>query len=263
MRKQRSNPYVLFAAIVASLVIVLPLFALLTKIPYFHLISALAKDHGFIAIRLTLITSLSALLISMALGIPLAWWLAHSPSRITHWLRPLLLAPIALPPTVAGLALLGLLSRKGLLGQYIYHATGWQMPFTIWAVIFAGIFVGMPFLVLICESTFSQLPRDVSEAAMIDRASDGQLLWWIAIPQGRSGIITGAALAWARVLGEFGATMMFAGSMSGTTQTWTLQIYQELDINPDSAYALSLFMIIIALFIIVALRKPLRESFAR
>jgi molybdate transport system permease protein len=263
MRKQRSNPYVLFAAIVASLVIVLPLFALLTKIPYFHLISALAKDHGFISIRLTLITSFSALLISMALGIPLAWWLAHSPSRITHWLRPLLLAPIALPPTVAGLALLGLLSRKGLLGQYIYHATGWQMPFTIWAVIFAGIFVGMPFLVLICESTFSQLPRDVSEAAMIDRASDGQLLWWIAIPQGRSGIITGAALAWARVLGEFGATMMFAGSMSGTTQTWTLQIYQELDINPDSAYALSLFMIIIALFIIVALRKPLRESFAR
>jgi len=263
MRKQRSNPYVLFAAIVASLVIVLPLFALLTKIPYFHLISALAKDHGFIAIRLTLITSFSALLISMALGIPLAWWLAHSPSRITHWLRPLLLAPIALPPTVAGLALLGLLSRKGLLGQYIYHATGWQMPFTIWAVIFAGIFVGMPFLVLICESTFSQLPRDVSEAAMIDRASDGQLLWWIAIPQGRSGIITGAALAWARVLGEFGATVMFAGSMSGTTQTWTLQIYQELDINPDSAYALSLFMIIIALFIIVALRKPLRDSFAR
>ena len=263
MRKQRSNPYVLFAAIVASLVIVLPLFALLTKIPYFHLISALAKDHGFIAIRLTLITSFSALLISMALGIPLAWWLAHSPSRITHWLRPLLLAPIALPPTVAGLALLGLLSRKGLLGQYIYHATGWQMPFTIWAVIFAGIFVGMPFLVLICESTFSQLPRDVSEATMIDRASDGQLLWWIAIPQGRSGIITGAALAWARVLGEFGATMMFAGSMSGTTQTWTLQIYQELDINPDSAYALSLFMIIIALFVIVALRKPLRDSFAR
>jgi len=263
MRKKRSNPYVLFAVVVASLIIVLPLFALLTKIPYFHLISALAKDHGFIAIRLTLITSFSALLISMALGIPLAWWLAHSPSRITHWLRPLLLAPIALPPTVAGLALLGLLSRKGLLGQYIYHATGWQMPFTIWAVIFAGIFVGMPFLVLICESTFSQLPRDVSEAAMIDRASDGQLLWWIAIPQGRSGIITGAALAWARVLGEFGATMMFAGSMSGTTQTWTLQIYQELDINPDSAYALSLFMIIIALFVIVALRKPLRDSFAR
>jgi len=263
MRKQRSNPYVLFAVVVASLVILLPLVALLTKIPYSHLTSALGQDHGFVAIRLTLITSLSALIISMALGIPLAWWLAHSPSRITHWLRPLLLAPIALPPTVAGLALLGLLSRKGLLGEYIYNATGWQMPFTIWAVIFAGIFVGMPFFVLICESTFSQLPRDVSEAAMIDRASDGQLLWWVAIPQARSGIVTGSALAWARVLGEFGATMMFAGSMSGTTQTWTLQIYQELDINPDSAYALSLFMVIIALLIIIALRKPLRESFAR
>jgi molybdate transport system permease protein len=254
---------VLAATALASLVIVLPMLALLVKVPYTHLLSSLQQDNALIAIRLTLITSVSAILISALLGIPLAWWLSHSSARVSSWLRPLLLAPIALPPTTAGLALLGLLSRKGLLGQYIYSVTGWQMPFTVWAVIFAGIFVGMPFLVLITESTFIALPRDVEEAAMIDRATDGQLLWWVGIPQARNGIITGVALAWARVLGEFGATMMFAGSMSGITQTWTLQIYQELDINPDTAYALSLFMVLIAISIIVILRKPLRESFAR
>ena len=253
----------LVATTVATLVILLPLIALLTKVPYSHLFASLQQDHGLTAIRLTLFTSVSAVVISTVLGVPLAWWLSHSQARISSWLRPILLAPIALPPTVAGLALLGLLSRKGLLGKYIYDSTGWQMPFTIWAVIFAGIFVGMPFLVLITESTFTQLPRDVEEAAMIDRASDGHLLMWIALPQARNGLITGLALAWARILGEFGATVMFAGSMSGTTQTWTLQIYQELDINPDTAYSLSLFMVLIAVALILFLRKPLRQSFAR
>jgi molybdate transport system permease protein len=137
------------------------------------------------------------------------------------------------------------------------------MPFTTWAVIFAGIFIGMPFLILISESSFRQVPRDIEDAAVMDRASDDQLLRLIAIPQARSGIITGLALAWARILGEFGATMMFAGSMPGSTQTWTLQIYQELDINPDSAYALSFFMFAIAMAIVIILRKSLREAFAR
>ncbi len=263
MMRRRSNPLVLLATALASLIVIVPLFALLVKVPYAHFFSSLGADHALVAIRLTILTSIAAIVISAVLGLPLAWWLSHSPARISHWLRPILLAPIALPPTVAGLALLGLMSRGGLLGKYIYSATGWQMPFTTWAVIFAGVFVAMPFLVLITESTFSQLPRDVEEAALIDRASDGQLFWWIGIPQARSGIVTGFALAWARVLGEFGATMMFAGSLSGTTQTWTLQIYQELDINPDTAYSLSLLMLIIAMAIVIALRKPLREAFAR
>ena len=121
----------------------------------------------------------------------------------------------------------------------------------------------MPFLILISESSFRQVPRDIEDAAVMDRASDDQLLRLIAIPQARSGIITGLALAWARILGEFGATMMFAGSMPGSTQTWTLQIYQELDINPNSAYALSFFMFAIAMAIVIILRKSLREAFAR
>ena len=159
----------LLATALASLIVILPLVALLVKVPYAHFFSSLGVDHSLVAIRLTILTSIAAIVISAVLGLPLAWWLSHSPARISHWLRPILLAPIALPPTVAGLALLGLMSRGGLLGKYIYSATGWQMPFTTWAVIFAGVFVAMPFLVLITESTFSQLPRDVEEAALIDR----------------------------------------------------------------------------------------------
>lgn len=263
MNARRSNPFLLLAVVVASLIILLPVAAILIKVPYSHFFSSLSVDHSLVAIRLSLLTSIAAIAISTILGIPLAWWLAHSSQRASSWLRPLLLAPIALPPTVAGLALLGLLSRGGILGKYIYSATGWQMPFTTSAVIFAGVFVGMPFLVLVSESAFSHLPRDVEEAATIDRASDGQLFWWIGIPQARAGIVTGLALAWARILGEFGATMMFAGSLSGVTQTWTLQIYQELDINPDTAYSLSFLMLLISMAIIFMLRRPLREAFTR
>jgi molybdate transport system permease protein len=166
-----------------------------------------------------------------------------------------------LPPTVAGLALLALLDRNGVIGRWIYHAFSWQMPFTVYAVIFAGVFVGMPFVVLITESNFRHLPLEIEDAALIDRASNAQILRLISLPQARSGIITGLTLAWARVLGEFGATMMFAGSLPGTTQTWTMQIYQELNVSPDAAYALSVLMVIIAMAIIVLLRRPLREAF--
>ena len=136
------------------------------------------------------------------------------------------------------------------------------MPFTTTAVIFAGIFVGLPFLVLVSESTFRQLPRDVQDAAEIDRATPGQVFRLIAIPQSKSGIVTGLVLAWARILGEFGATMMFAGSLPGTTQTWTMQIYQELDISQDTAYSLSLLMVLISVSLIFFLRKPITQAFA-
>jgi molybdate transport system permease protein len=137
------------------------------------------------------------------------------------------------------------------------------MPFTSVAVIFTGIFIGVPFLVLIAESTFRQLPEDIEDAALVDRASNSELFRLIALPQARGGIITGLLLAWARILGEFGATMMFAGSMPGITQTWTIQIYQQLEINPDTAYALSFLMVLIAMSIFVLIRNPLKDAFRR
>jgi molybdate transport system permease protein len=134
------------------------------------------------------------------------------------------------------------------------------MPFTSSAVVLAGVFVGLPFVVLVCESNFRQLPKDVEDAAIIDRVDGNALFQKIAIPQSRSAIATGAILAWARAIGEFGATLMFAGSLPGTTQTWTMLIYQELDVDVETAYSLSAVMLIIAILIVFILRKPLREA---
>ncbi len=213
------------------------------------------------AIRLSLWSSLLAACISLLCGVPLGWLLARGKDRFSTFLRPILLSPIVLPPTVAGLALLALLGRGGLIGRFIFNATGWSMPFTSVAVVFAGVFVGMPFMVLISESVFRQLPREIEDAAVIDRVNEFKLFYLIALPQARSGIATGFILAWARAIGEFGATLMFAGSMPGTTQTWTMQVYLATDIDLKTAYALSVVMLLLAVLVMFAMRKEIVKAF--
>ena len=244
-------------ASVATFLIAAPLIALLEKVPWSLFFQHL---NGFEAIKLSLWSATLSALISLLFGIPLAWVLAKGSSNFLNLIRPLVLAPIVLPPTVAGIALISLMGRNGLFGKYIFEVTGWAMPFTSSAVVLSGIFVGMPFVVLVCESNFRQLPKDVEDAAIIDRADGNELFQKIAIPQSRSAITTGAILAWARAMGEFGATLMFAGSLPGVTQTWTMLIYQELDVDVQSAYVLSAIMLLIAVAIVFLLRKPLREA---
>ena len=247
-------------AILASFLLIAPMIALLAKVPWSSFTSRLTHDQSVSAIQLSLWSSLLAAGISVVLGVPLAWVLARGNERITNILRPIVLAPIVLPPTVAGMALLALLGRDGLMGKYIYQATGWSMPFTSVAVVVTGVFVGMPFLTLIVESNFRHLPKDLEEAAMIDRASTRDVFSLVALPQMRNGIATGAVLAWARALGEFGATMMFAGSLPGRTQTWAMQVYIDMDIDTGSAYTLSAVMLVIAVSVVFALRKPLTQA---
>lgn len=244
-------------AAIATLVIAAPLLSLMIKVPWSTFFMQLSD---LTAIRLSIWTSTLSAIFSLLLGVPLAWVLAKSSNKFTNFIRPLVLAPIVLPPTVAGIALISLMGRNGLFGKIIYQQTGWAMPFTSSAVVLAGIFVGLPFVVLICESNFRQLPQDVEDAAIIDRADGNELFKKIAIPQSRSAIATGGILAWARAIGEFGATLMFAGSLPGTTQTWTMLIYQELDVDINTAYALSALMLFIAIVIVFSLRKPLREA---
>ncbi len=247
-------------AILASFLLIAPMIALLAKVPWSSFTSRLTHDQSVSAIQLSLWSSLLAAGISVVLGVPLAWVLARGNERITNILRPIVLAPIVLPPTVAGMALLALLGRDGLIGKYIYQATGWSMPFTSVAVVVTGVFVGMPFLALIVESNFRHLPKDLEEAAMIDRASTRDVFSLVALPQMRNGIATGAVLAWARALGEFGATMMFAGSLPGRTQTWAMQVYIDMDIDTGSAYTLSAVMLVIAVSVVFALRKLLTQA---
>ena len=244
-------------SVTAAAIIIAPLVSLMAKVPWSNFLGSLSD---LTAIKLSIWTSTLAAVISLTLGVPLAWILAKSSNRISNLIRPLVLAPIVLPPTVAGIALISLMGRNGLLGKSIFEITGWSMPFTTSAVVLAGIFVGMPFVVLICESNFRQLPKEIEDAAIIDRVSGNELFQKIAIPQSRSAIATGGILAWARAMGEFGATLMFAGSLPGTTQTWTMLIYQELDVNVDTAYVLSAVMLAIGVSIVFLLRKPLREA---
>ena len=254
-----SLPLKIFATIAAA-VITLPLIALLTKVSWNHIFSNLNEGNALAAIKLSIWTSTLSALLALLLGVPLGWYLAKSRGRLSDLIRPLVLAPIVLPPTVAGIALISLMGRNGLIGKYIFQSTGWAMPFTSSAVVLAGVFVGMPFVVLICESNFRQLPKEIEDAAIIDRADGNELFQKIALPQSRSAITTGAILAWARAIGEFGATLMFAGSLPGSTQTWTMFIYQELDVNSEVAYSLSAVMLFIAIAIVFFLRKPLREA---
>ncbi|MBI3428656.1 MAG: molybdate ABC transporter permease subunit [Actinobacteria bacterium] len=262
MARRKLDSVNITLATVATLLLVLPLLALFTKVPWATILSRLTERNSISAIRLSLWSSLLAALICVVLGVPLAWVLARGNSRLTNILRPLVLAPMVLPPTVAGMSLLALLGREGLLGRYIYQATGWSMPFTTSAVVLTGVFVGMPFLALVAESTFRHLPRDQVDAAQIDRATPFKLFWRIAIPQARNGIATGAVLAWARALGEFGATMMFAGSLPGLTQTWPMQVYFAADQDMGTAYALSAGMALVAFLVVYSLRKQLRQAFS-
>lgn len=261
MSRKKLDAFSLVLATLAGLVLLLPLIALFTKVPWGTLVTRLAEPNAISAIRLSLWSSLLAALICVILGVPLAWVLARGNRRAVNIVRPFVLAPIVLPPTVAGMSLLALLGRNGLIGRYIYEATGWSMPFTATAVVFTGVFVGMPFLVLVVESTFRHLPRDQEDAAEIDRATPFTMFRLIALPQSRNGIATGALLAWARALGEFGATMMFAGSLPGLTQTWPMQVYFETDQDMSTAYALSAVMAIVAVAVVFALRKQLRRAF--
>ena len=250
-------------AAIASSFILFPLIALLAKVEWSSFFSQFTSDSSLAAINLSLWTSILAALIAVVLGVPLGWYLARGNSRVTNILRPLVLAPIVLPPTVAGMALLALLGRNGLIGKYIYTGTGWSMPFTSTAVVVAGLFVGLPFMALVIESAFRNLPAETEDAVRISGANNYHLLRDVALPVARNGIVVGAILAWARALGEFGATMMFAGSLPGTTQTWAMQVYLDMDIDQSSAYTLSSVMVFIAILVVFLSRKQLRAAFTR
>ena len=259
--KRRVDKFSGGIAALAALVIALPILAILQRVSWRHFFANLGSNGSLSAISLTLWSSLVATAICTLLGTPLGWYLAKGDERVTKLLRPVVLSPIVLPPTVAGMALLALLGRRGLLGQFIFNATGWAAPYTSVAVVFAGVFVGLPFLTLIVESGFRKLSPEIEDAAITDRASNFHLFSLIALPQSRSVIATGAVLAWARSVGEFGATMMFAGSLPGSTQTWSMQVYQQMEINPASAYALSAVMVFIACAVIYFLRHQLLSAF--
>ncbi len=245
---------VLMLALAAIAFFALPFIGLLWKVPWGDAWAILTSESSLTALRLSLWCSFWATAFAVLFGVPLAWLLARSvfPGRST--VRALCTLSMVLPPVVAGVALFYALGRRGLVGQYLDRWFGITLPFTTAGVIVAQTFVAMPFLVITVEAAFRQADTRFEDAARTLGASRWYVFRRVTLPAIRPGLIAGAVLAWARALGEFGATITFAGNFPGRTQTMPLAIYIANETNPDEAIVLSFVLIAVSFAVLVALR---------
>ncbi|MFE1792313.1 molybdate ABC transporter permease subunit, partial [Streptomyces sp. NPDC059525] len=195
-----------------------------------------------------------ALGLSLLLGVPLAWLLARVEFKGKAFVRSLVLLPMVLPPTVGGVALLLGFGRRGLLGPWLESTFGITLPFHTSGALVAATFVAMPFLVISLEGALGGLKQSYEETAASLGARPVRVFFTVTLPMVAPGLIAGAALTWARALGEFGATITFAGNLPGTTQTLPLQVYLLLQDRPEAATSVSLLLLAIAMAVLIALR---------
>lgn len=246
--------WVLIPAAAAALFILLPLVALLTRIELAELPRLLSSEAALSALWLSLRTAVTATLLCTVLGVPLALVLSHATFRGSGILRTLILLPLVLPPVIGGIALLNTFGRQGLLGESL-ELLGIQIAFSTAAVVLAQTFVSLPFMVIAVESALRGVQKEVMEAAVVDGAGPTQLLRSIVLPLILPGLASGVVLAFARSLGEFGATIAFAGSLQGVTRTLPLEIYLQRETDPDAAVALSVLLILVAV-VVIGLTRP-------
>ena len=253
--RERPPVPVLILAVVAIAFFALPFVGLLWKAPWGDAWSILTSDSSLTALRLSVYCSLWATALAVLLGVPLAWLLARTEFPGRSAARALCTLSMVLPPVVAGVALFYALGRRGLVGQYLDQWFGITLPFSTAGVIVAQTFVAMPFLVITVEAAFRQLDGRYEEAARTLGGSRWYVFRRVTLPAIRPGLVAGAVLAWARALGEFGATITFAGNFPGRTQTMPLAIYLANEINPEEAVMLSLVLIAVSFGVLVALRE--------
>lgn len=252
--KSRTPAFVTAVAIAAALLFLIPLVGLVAQTPWSDLPGLLTDEIVVDALRISLVASVSATAISLALGIPLALLLARVEFPGRNLVRGLVTLPLVLPPVVAGAALLFALGRRGLLGETLFETTGLVLPFSTWGVIVATTFVAMPFMVITVEGALRAADSRFEGVAATLGAGPWMVLRRVTLPAIGPGIVAGTVLTWARAFGEFGATVTFAGSLQGTTQTLPLAVFVGLESNRDIAIAISLLMVVISLVVLVALR---------
>lgn len=255
-------PLAIPAALGVALLTV-PLIGLLGRAPWGELPQLLREPMVRNALRLSLITATTATAIAIVLGVPLAWVLARTQSRWTALLRALVTVPLVLPPVVGGVALLLALGRNGVVGRWLDEWFGITLPFTTWGVIVAETFVAMPFLVISVEGALRTSDLGLEEAARTLGAGRFTVFRTVTVPLALPAIGAGAVLCWARALGEFGATITFAGNFPGRTQTMPLAVYLALETDPDAAIALSLVLLMLCVIVLVLLRERWLRPAAR
>jgi molybdate transport system permease protein len=229
---------------------VLPAAGLLERAPWSDLFGLLREPSAREALRLSLVCSLSATALSVVLGVPLAWMLARAPLPGRGVIRAFVLLPMVLPPVVGGVALLLAFGRRGLAGQWLDQWFDLRLPFTTPGVVLAETFVAMPFLVITVEGALRSLDPRYEDAAATLGAGRLTVLRRITMPMIRPSLIAGAVLTWARALGEFGATITFAGNFEGRTQTMPLAVFIALETNPAAAIALSLVLLAVSVTVL-------------
>ncbi len=231
---------------------VLPLAALALRADWGRFIPLVASPEARTALLLSLRTAAASTLLCLVLGVPLALVLARHQGPAARLLRPLILLPLVLPPVVGGIALLYVFGRLGLLGN-VLEAAGIRIAFTTTAVVLAQTFVSLPFLVIALEGAARTVGTGYDAVAATLGAPPGRVWWRVTLPLLIPGLVSGTVLAFARALGEFGATLTFAGSRQGVTRTLPLEIYLQREADPDAAVALSVLLVLVAALIVVAL----------
>lgn len=256
LRTRRARPPVALAlpALLAVAFLLMPLVGILTRTQWRDLGSHLTSPGVVEALRLSLVVSLWALGFSLLLGVPLAWLLARVEFKGKALVRSLVLLPMVLPPTVGGVALLLGFGRRGLLGPWLEGTFGITLPFHTSGAVVAATFVAMPFLVISLEGALAGLKPSYEETAASLGSTPLRVFFTVTLPMVAPGLVAGAALTWARALGEFGATITFAGNLPGTTQTLPLQVYLLLQDQPEAATSVSLLLLAIAMAVLIALR---------
>ncbi|CAN5439122.1 ABC transporter permease [soil metagenome] len=243
--------WIYLPAAVGALFVLVPLIAILLKIDWPNFLPLITSESSRAALLLSLKTATASTMVCVVLGVPMAVVLARARFAGQSVLRALVLLPLVLPPVVGGIALLYTFGRHGLLGQYL-EAFGIRIAFSTTAVILAQAFVSLPFLVVSLEGALRSAGNQYENIAAMLGARPTTVLRTVTLPLVLPGLMSGAVLAFARSLGEFGATLTFAGSLQGVTRTLPLEIYLQRETDPDAAVALSLLLIVVAGTIVVA-----------
>jgi len=239
-------------ASVGAAFVVLPLIAMAVRVDWTHFWPLITSSSSQAALLLSLRTATASTVLCLLLGVPMALTLAHGTGALTRLLRPMVLLPLVLPPVVGGIALLYAFGRLGLLGQYL-DAAGMRIAFTTTAVVLAQTFVSLPFLVIALEGAARTSGSDYDVVAATLGARPSVVWWRVSLPLLTPGLISGSVLAFARSLGEFGATLTFAGSREGVTRTLPLEVYLQRESDPDAAVALSILLVALAAVVVLSL----------
>ena len=257
-QRRKANPSSSWVFIIPSLVLVgligLPLVALIWRSIDRDFLAYMLSENALSALKLSLLTSIISVGLALLTGTPLAYLLVHWKFPGRTLVDMLVDLPVVLPPAVAGIALLMAFGRMGIFGTWL-DAIGITIPFTTTAVILAQTFVSAPFLVRSAKIGFAAIDPQQQEAARMEGANEWQVFRYIMFPLAGRAVLTGIILTWTRALGEFGATILFAGNLEGTTQTMPLAIYIGFEQNIKIASVLSVMLLVVSLVFMAILRK--------